>query len=52
MLMSVKKILTQENGANFYRCDLHVHTPLSSCYEDKSASLEDIIKKSKDENIR
>jgi len=47
----MNKIIKKKNGANFYRCDLHVHTPCSSCYEDKSVSLEDIIRKAKDEKI-
>ena len=49
--MSINKILTTENGANFYRCDLHIHTPCSLCYKDKSVKIEDIINKAKLENI-
>ncbi len=49
--MSVNNILNKKNGANFYRCDLHVHTHRSPCYEDNSISVEDIIIKAKDEKI-
>lgn len=32
-----------KSGAKYYKCDLHVHTPASKDYRDKSASPEEII---------
>lgn len=32
-----------DNGANFHKLDLHVHTPASACFLDKSISAEDIV---------
>jgi len=39
------------NGAKFYRVDLHIHTPISSDYEDKSVTLEQILDKCVEEGL-
>jgi ABC-type cobalamin/Fe3+-siderophores transport system ATPase subunit len=42
----LEQILGKENGANFYKCDLHIHTPKSKCYKEPHIKPEDIIEKS------
>jgi len=36
-------ILSKNNGAKFYTCDLHIHTPASKCYKEKNVTAEDIV---------
>ena len=49
--MEYNEIIELKNGANFYRCDLHVHTSQSLCYKDKNATAEDIINEAKIKGI-
>ena len=42
----MKAIMGKENGANFFKCDLHIHTPVSECYEQTGIGVEDIINRS------
>lgn len=44
-------LLDIENGARFYRCDLHIHSPKSECYRDKHVQAQDIVKSAIDKNI-
>jgi Predicted metal-dependent phosphoesterases (PHP family) len=39
----MKEILSKENGAEFYKCDIHIHTPASKCYRQSDISPEDIV---------
>lgn len=39
------------SGAKFYRCDLHVHTPASNDYEDRSVTNEQIIDECVNKNL-
>ena len=40
-----------DSGARFYRCDLHVHTPKSGCYNDKEVQPEEIVKAALAKNL-
>lgn len=33
----------KDNGANFFKCDLHIHTPVSKCYKHSGVKIEEII---------
>ena len=39
----MKDILIKENGARFYKCDLHIHTPRSKCYKQSNIAPIDIL---------
>ncbi len=46
--------MTKENeipGLVYRKIDLHIHTPASKCFDDKSVKPEDIIKKALDEKL-
>jgi len=45
-------ILDKENGANFCKCDLHVHTPISKCYKQPGIRAEEIINRSIDNGLK
>lgn len=45
-------ILGKENGANFFKCDLHIHTPVSKCYKQPGVKAEDIIKRSIENGLK
>jgi len=36
-------IMGKDNGANFFKCDLHIHTPVSKCYKHSGVKIEEII---------
>jgi ABC-type cobalamin/Fe3+-siderophores transport system ATPase subunit len=39
----MNEILNKENGAKLYKCDLHIHTPVSKCYKQSDIVPEDIV---------
>ena len=46
--------MTKDNeipGLEYRKIDLHIHTPVSKCFDDKSVKPEDIIKKALDEKL-
>jgi len=46
--------MTKDNeipGLVYRKIDLHIHTPISKCFDDKSVKPEDIIKKALDEKL-
>ncbi|NFG61365.1 TrlF family AAA-like ATPase [Clostridium sp. CMCC3677] len=38
-------------GNRWYKCDLHLHTPASPCFRDKSVTATEFIKKVKEEGL-
>lgn len=40
--------MDRSSGLSFKRMDLHIHTPLSKCFQDKSVTPEQIVKKAID----
>ncbi len=40
----LEDIQNRDNGAKFYRCDLHIHTPASYDFSEKNITPNDIIK--------
>jgi predicted metal-dependent phosphoesterase TrpH/ABC-type lipoprotein export system ATPase subunit len=40
----LEDIENRDNGAKFYKCDLHIHTPASYDFTDKNITHKDIIK--------
>ncbi len=46
--------MTKDNeipGLEYRKIDLHIHTPVSKCFDDKSVKPDDIIKKALDEKL-
>ena len=39
----MNEILNKENGTKLYKCDLHIHTPVSKCYKQSDVVPEDIV---------
>ena len=35
-------------GTKWYKCDLHLHTPASKCFEDKSVTPAQWVKEAKE----
>jgi ABC-type lipoprotein export system ATPase subunit len=48
----MKAIIDKENGSNFFKCDLHIHTQTSKCYQQPGIKAEDIIKKSIEKGLK
>jgi len=38
-------------GTKWYKCDFHLHTPASKCFEDKSVTPEQWVKEAKDKRL-
>lgn len=38
-------------GTNWYKCDLHLHTPASKCFEDKSVRPEEWVQRALDQGL-
>lgn len=38
-------------GTRFFNCDFHIHTPISKCYKDRSATPDAIIKAALDKGL-
>jgi hypothetical protein len=38
-------------GTKWYKCDFHLHTPASKCFEDKSVTPEQWVKEAKDKGL-
>lgn len=51
MINKFDEILKGDNGARFYKCDLHIHTPASYDYKDKGVKPEEIISKAIEKEI-
>lgn len=44
-------MVTNYKGNRWYKCDLHLHTPASQCFADKSVTATEFIKKVKEEGL-